>query len=53
MGMRIAKVGLILLGLIIVFAVVCMMAYGATWLRIFMLLGGLLVLGVGLWVEVE
>lgn len=49
----VSKIGLILLGLIIVFGVACMMVYGVTWLRVFMMLGGLLVLGVGLWVDIR
>lgn len=49
----VSKIGLILLGLIIVFGVACVMVYGVTWLRIFMMLGGLLVLGVGLWVDIR
>lgn len=47
----ISKIGLIILGLMIVVATVCMMFYGVTWLRIWLLFGGLLILGVGLWVE--
>ena len=47
----VSKIGLIVLGLVIILAVTCMMFYEVTWLRIFMMLGGMLVLGVGLWVE--